>query len=47
MKLNFRQAIESDISSLVNLLADDDVAVVLLDETEQPKHHQTRFTAAY
>jgi putative NADH-flavin reductase len=24
-----------------------DLAVVLLDEAEQPKHHQTRFTAAY
>ena len=25
----------------------EDLAVVLLDEAEQPKHHQTRFTAAY
>ena len=25
----------------------EDLAVVLLDEAENPKHHQTRFTAAY
>ncbi len=25
----------------------EDLAVVLLDEAEQPKHHRTRFTAAY
>ena len=24
----------------------EDLAVVLLDEAEQPKHHRTRFTAA-
>jgi GNAT superfamily N-acetyltransferase len=31
MKLNFRQAIESDISSLVNLLADDDLGATRED----------------
>jgi putative NADH-flavin reductase len=25
----------------------EDLAVALLDEAEQPKHHRTRFTAAY
>ena len=25
----------------------EDLAIVLLDEAEQPKHHRTRFTAAY
>lgn len=31
----------------VSKLSPEDVAVVLLDEVEQPKHHQERFTAAY
>ena len=25
----------------------EDLAVVLLDEAEQPRHHRTRFTTAY
>ena len=31
----------------VSTLSGEDVAVVLLDEVEHPKHHQERFTAAY
>jgi putative NADH-flavin reductase len=31
----------------VSKLSPEDVAVVLLDEVEDPKHHQERFTAAY
>ena len=31
----------------VSKLSPEDLAVVILDETENPKHHQERFTAAY
>jgi putative NADH-flavin reductase len=31
----------------VSKISMEDLAVVLLDEAEQPKHHQIRFTAAY
>src|SRR5690606_33802657 len=31
----------------VSQLSGEDVAVVILDEVENPKHHQERFTAAY
>lgn len=31
----------------VSKLSPQDLAVVLMDEIEQPKHHQERFTAAY
>jgi putative NADH-flavin reductase len=31
----------------ISKISMEDVAVVLLDEAEQPKHHRTRFTAAY
>jgi len=31
----------------VSRMSVEDVAVVLLDETENPKHHQEQFTAAY
>lgn len=31
----------------VSKLSPEDVAVLLLDEVEDPKHHQERFTAAY
>lgn len=31
----------------ISRLSPEDLAVVLLDEAEQPKHHQERFTAAY
>lgn len=30
-----------------NILSGEDLAVVIADEVEQPKHHQMRFTAAY
>jgi putative NADH-flavin reductase len=30
-----------------SVLSVEDLAVVIADEIEQPKHHQTRFTAAY
>ncbi len=30
-----------------NVLSVEDLAVVIVDEVENPKHHQTRFTAAY
>lgn len=30
-----------------NMLSVEDVAVVIADEVENPKHHQARFTAAY
>lgn len=30
-----------------NLLSAEDVAVVIADEVEKPRHHQTRFTAGY
>ncbi len=30
-----------------NVLSGEDLAVVIADETEFPKHHQARFTAAY
>lgn len=30
-----------------NVLSGEDLAVVIADETEYPKHHQVRFTAAY
>ncbi|WP_293887773.1 MULTISPECIES: NAD(P)-dependent oxidoreductase [unclassified Sphingobacterium] len=30
-----------------NILSVEDLAVVIADEVEHPKHHQTRFTAAY
>ncbi|WP_149524440.1 NAD(P)-dependent oxidoreductase [Sphingobacterium hotanense] len=31
----------------ISRLSPEDLAVVLLDEVQQPKHHQERFTAAY
>lgn len=31
----------------ISRLSGEDVAVVILDEVENPKHHQERFTAAY
>ena len=31
----------------ISRISMEDVAVVLLDEAEQPRHHRTRFTAAY
>lgn len=36
--------LDADGNSTISM---EDLAVVLLDEVEQPKHHQTRFTAAY
>ncbi|NLN25923.1 MAG: NAD(P)H-binding protein [Bacteroidetes bacterium] len=34
-------------ANIVSRMSVEDVAVVLLDETENPKHHQEQFTAAY
>lgn len=31
----------------ISKISMEDVAVVLIDEAEQPRHHRTRFTAAY
>jgi putative NADH-flavin reductase len=31
----------------ISRISMEDVAIVLLDEAERPKHHQTRFTVAY
>jgi len=31
----------------ISKISMEDAAIILLDEAEQPKHHQTRFTAAY
>jgi len=31
----------------ISKISMEDVAIVLLDEAEQPKHHQTQFTVAY
>mgnify|MGYP000402384817 CR=1 FL=1 len=36
--------IDADRISKISM---EDVAIVLLDEAEQPKHHRTRFTVAY
>ena len=36
--------VDKDGNSAISM---EDFAVVLLDEAEQPKHHQVRFTAAY
>lgn len=33
--------------NMVSKLSPEDVAVVLIDELQQPKHHKERFTAAY
>ena len=33
--------------NMVSKLSPEDVAVVLIDEIEKPKHHKERFTAAY
>jgi putative NADH-flavin reductase len=30
-----------------SILSGEDLAVVIADEVENPKHHQVRFTAAY
>jgi putative NADH-flavin reductase len=31
----------------VSAISYEDLAVVLLDEAERPKHHRSRFTAGY
>ena len=36
--------IDADGNSTISI---EDLAVALLDETERPRHHRTRFTAAY
>ncbi|WP_026705220.1 NAD(P)-dependent oxidoreductase [Flavobacterium soli] len=46
---NYRLGLENPIFNAENrsILSGEDVAVVLADEVENPKHHQVRFTAAY
>jgi putative NADH-flavin reductase len=39
-----RQERAADGNSTISM---EDLAVALLDEAEQPRHHRTRFTAAY
>ncbi len=46
---NYRLGLENPVFDENNrsILSGEDVAVVLADEVEAPKHHQLRFTAAY
>lgn len=46
---NYRLGLENPVFNAENrsILSGEDVAVVLADEVENPKHHQVRFTAAY
>ena len=46
---NYRLGLENPVFSAENrsILSGEDVAVVLADEVENPRHHQVRFTAAY
>lgn len=46
---NYRLGLESPVFNDENrsILSGEDVAVVLADEIENPRHHQVRFTAAY
>lgn len=46
---NYRLGLENPVFDGNNrsVLSGEDVAVVIADEVEHPKHHQTRFTAAY
>lgn len=45
----YRLGLENPVFNAENrsILSGEDVAVVLADEVENPKHHQVRFTAAY
>lgn len=46
---NYRLGLENPVFNDENrsILSGEDVAVVLADEVENPRHHQVRFTAAY
>ncbi|MHA3788050.1 NAD(P)-dependent oxidoreductase [Flavobacterium hauense] len=46
---NYRLGLENPVFNEDNrsILSGEDLAVVLADEVEAPKHHQLRFTAAY
>lgn len=46
---NYRLGLEHPVFNDENrsILSGEDVAVVLADEVENPRHHQVRFTAAY
>ncbi|MFY0482136.1 NAD(P)-dependent oxidoreductase [Flavobacterium sp. PLA-1-15] len=46
---NYRLGLENPVFDDENrsILSGEDVAVVLADEVENPRHHQVRFTAAY
>ncbi|RZK11512.1 MAG: NAD-dependent epimerase/dehydratase family protein [Flavobacterium sp.] len=46
---NYRLGLENPVFNEENrsILSGEDVAVVLADEVENPRHHQVRFTAAY
>jgi putative NADH-flavin reductase len=46
---NYRLGLEYPVLDASNrsILSVEDLAVVIADETENPKHHQKRFTAAY
>ena len=46
---NYRLGLENPVFNAENrsILSGEDVAVVLADEVENPKHHQVRFTSAY
>lgn len=46
---NYRLGLETPVVDENNrsILSVEDLAVVIADETENPKHHQIRFTAAY
>jgi len=46
---NYRMGTDELLIDAVGIskISMEDVAIVLLDEAEQPKHHQTRFTVAY
>ncbi|PZR23422.1 MAG: histidine kinase [Flavobacterium psychrophilum] len=46
---NYRLGLENPVFNADNrsILSGEDLAVVLADEVEAPKHHQLRFTAAY
>ncbi len=46
---NYRLGLENPVfnDEQRSILSVEDLAVVIADETENPKHHQVRFTAAY
>lgn len=46
---NYRLGLDTPVFDENNrsILSGEDLAVVIADETENPKHHQVRFTAAY